>query len=92
MPETFYGKHSDQEIKEFVDAHVHKTSLKNKGILASLLTLDFGKKTVYTAGYNAKGMDEKTRVPSIFRHVKYEPPVEEGKFITDWKGRKRRVR
>jgi hypothetical protein len=93
MPETFYGRHSDEEIRKFVDRHVHKAEFnRNQGFFSTLLTFGFGKKTVYTTVYDAKGMMEKSRVPSIFRHEKYEPPVEEGKFTTDRKGRKHRVR
>ncbi|MCX6705245.1 MAG: hypothetical protein NT162_02815 [Candidatus Woesebacteria bacterium] len=91
-PETFYGNRSDKEIREFHNKHTQTVqSPRKSGFLANLFG-GRGRRVDYSKTYDIKAMDEATRAPEIFRHKGFEPPpLPEGKFITDRKGRMRRV-
>lgn len=89
VPKKLMGiNDSDNDIRDLVDRHVHKSEYRQgKGLLGRI----FGKK-VTTFEYDEKGMIEETRPPSIFRHKGHEPPpLEEGRFVTDRHGNRKKV-
>ena len=91
-PETFYGDHSLEEIREFHNRHTKKVERPHKpGLLANLLK-GRGRQTDLSIEYDVEGMKRATRTPLVFRHEgPPEPALPEGKFVTDRKGRMRKV-
>lgn len=84
-PKTFFGfNHTPEEISKFTAQHIHKTRSQKGGLFARLFGLG---SRVDTIEFDASGIREATRVPQIFRHNTPEPPVIEGKFWRDRKGR-----
>ena len=78
------------EIEAQVGRHIHKSETRQGGGFLGLGKI-FGEHITSTK-YDAKGITEENRPPEIFRHKGHEPPpLPEGKFITDRKGRTRRV-
>jgi hypothetical protein len=90
-PETFYGPHSDKEIREFHNKHIHTVKTPRPSSFWDKLR-DRGRRVESSTTYDVAAMDKATRVPKIFQHEGPQtPPLPEGKFITDRKGRMRRV-
>lgn len=61
-PKIFFGhNHTEEEIKDFIGQHVHKSRQERRSLLARL----FGKR-VDSTFYDNEGIKEATRPPSMF--------------------------
>jgi len=80
-PETFYGIHTDEEIGEFHNKHIHTSQKPRKfGFFANLFG-GRGRETGLSISYDTKAMDRATRVPKIFQHEEHKLPLPDGKYI-----------
>ncbi|MCX6705791.1 MAG: hypothetical protein NTV24_01645 [Candidatus Woesebacteria bacterium] len=79
-------------MSESVDKYAHTTQVQGKNPWwAKLLSRELLPESTIIS-YDNAAVREADRVPPILRHKGYEPPVLEGKFTTDRKGRMHRVR